>query len=433
MRNQLIATLILLAALVLSACQAQPQPLAIAVPTPVKPTSTSQPAAQPTNTRIPFVYPTATATQVVPTEDPGVSVAWTFKTGGAVWGTPAVDNGEAFIGSDDGSLYAVDVKTGQMLWKFDTGGIVRSTPSIAGGLVYIASDDGFAYAVSAKDGKQAWKTDIGNAYPREKREALGNSPDPSGWDYLQSSPVAADGLVYVGSFDGNVYALNAADGKIAWTFKTGDKVRATALVSDGVVYIGSWDLQTYALDAKTGAKRWAALVSGQVQTTALLVDSMVITASRKAAVFALDKANGKTVWEYSYGQNMWVESSPRLSGDQVIIGSSGSNVVNAIDFKTGKLAWMFSSESFNWSTPLPLKDRVFVGGAAFNNPSNGGMFVLKVSDKGMPFNNVRRSIFSVPETLEYSGNISGVAGSPVLVDGMLFFAALDGKLYAVKA
>jgi hypothetical protein len=93
---------------------------------------------------------------------------------------------------------------------------------------------------------------------------------------------------------------------------------------------------------------------------------------------------------------------------------------------------MFSSGSFNWSTPLPVNDTVYIGGAGFSNQGYSGMFVLQVTDKNLPFDNVKRRVFSVLDTLEYSGTIRGVAGSPVMADGTLFFGALDGKLYAVK-
>jgi outer membrane protein assembly factor BamB len=337
----------------------------------------------------------------------------------------------AYIGSDDGSLYAVDARTGQMQWKFDTGGIVRSTPSIAEGSAFIASDDGNVYAVNIQDGTQIWKTDIGNAFPREEREVLGNSPSPTGYDYRQSSPVFANGLVYVGSYDGNVYALAANDGKVIWTFKTGEKVRATPTIVNDVVYIGSWDKKSYALEASTGKLLWETPVYGQVQTTALVVDDLVITASRKASVQALNIDTGELVWEFEYGPNNWVESSPTLAGDKIVIGSSGARRVIALDYKTGKIFWSFSSEAFNWSTPLPVGNTVYIGGAAYQNPAKGALFVLKVSDQ-VVHPTIDRRIFSILETLEPSGEVNGVAGSPVMVDGILYFGALDGRLYAVR-
>jgi outer membrane protein assembly factor BamB len=72
------------------------------------------------------------------------------------------------------------------------------------------------------------------------------------FDVFLSSPAVAAGVVYFGSGDNHVYALDAQSGELKWKFKTGDVVHASPAVSGGVVYIGSWDRNLYALDAKTG-------------------------------------------------------------------------------------------------------------------------------------------------------------------------------------
>ena len=71
-----------------------------------------------------------------------------------------------------------------------------------------------------------------------------------------SSPVVANGPVYFGSGDGNLYALDAGTGALNWKFQTGDVVHASPAYADGVVYFGSWDSYFYAVDAKTGAEKW---------------------------------------------------------------------------------------------------------------------------------------------------------------------------------
>jgi len=68
-----------------------------------------------------------------------------------------------------------------------------------------------------------------------------------------SSPAVANGVVYVGSEDNNVYALNATTGANVWTFTTGSEVYSSPAVANGVVYVGSDDNNTYALNATTGA------------------------------------------------------------------------------------------------------------------------------------------------------------------------------------
>ena len=79
-------------------------------------------------------------------------------------------------------------------------------------------------------------------------------PDP--FDFYLSSPAVWDGKVYFGSGDGNVYALDADTGTLAWKFKTGDVVHASPAIVDGTLFIGSWDSYFYALDARTGKTKW---------------------------------------------------------------------------------------------------------------------------------------------------------------------------------
>src|SRR5207302_9059260 len=67
-----------------------------------------------------------------------------------------------------------------------------------------------------------------------------------------SSPVVADGTVYVGSSDHNVYAIDAETGAQKWKFKTGSRVSSTAAISDASVFFGSYDGNFYAADVATG-------------------------------------------------------------------------------------------------------------------------------------------------------------------------------------
>jgi serine/threonine protein kinase len=72
-------------------------------------------------------------------------------------------------------------------------------------------------------------------------------------DEVSSSPVVANGVVYVGSDDKYVYAIDAATGLAKWTFRTEGKVTTAPVAVDGVLYVGSGDGSVYALDAATGA------------------------------------------------------------------------------------------------------------------------------------------------------------------------------------
>jgi glucose dehydrogenase len=89
------------------------------------------------------------------------------------------------------------------------------------------------------------------------------------WSYatgniVGSSPAVASGVVYFGSEDHNVYALNAKTGAKLWSYTTGSFVYDSPAVSNGVVYVSSYDGNLYALNASTGAKLWSFTVGGSV-------------------------------------------------------------------------------------------------------------------------------------------------------------------------
>ncbi len=189
-------------------------------------------------------------------------IKWRFPTNGYVISSPAVANGVAYAGSTDGNLYALDFETGAQKWKFKTGARVTSSPAVEGGTVYFGSYDGRFYAVDAASGQLKWKfTTLG-----ERRFAAkhlhGSLPEgetmPDPFDCYLSSPMVSAGAVYFGSGDGNVYALDAASGKLNWKFQTGDVVHAAPAIADGTVFVGSWDSYFYAIDAATGKQEWPA-------------------------------------------------------------------------------------------------------------------------------------------------------------------------------
>jgi outer membrane protein assembly factor BamB len=190
------------------------------------------------------------------------------------------------------------------------------------------------------------------------------------------------------------------------------------------------------LDVQTGQVHWKTLLGGQIQTTALVANGLVYTASRKASVIALDAQTGKKKWEYDYGPNNWVESSPLLVGDVIYIGSSGNEYVVGLDSRYGNLLTAYTDKVCFWSTPLVVGDKLYMGGAANTQmQAPGGLFSLILPAKATPTNLSPikyKWLFPVTKTLTPDGIWAGVASSPIMQDGVIYFGGLDGKLYALK-
>ena len=107
------------------------------------------------------------------------------------------------------------------------GQLYRVSTLIANGVVYFGSDDHNLYALNAKSGAFLWSYTTGS-------------------DIGFSSPVIANGVVYIGSEDNKVYALNAKTGVLLWSYMTGSIIYSSPAVVNGVVYIGSDDNTLYA-------------------------------------------------------------------------------------------------------------------------------------------------------------------------------------------
>jgi outer membrane protein assembly factor BamB len=240
-------------------------------------------------------------------------VKWKFHTNGEVVSSPAVVNDTVYFGSADRYLYAVGLNDGVLRWKFQTQSRISSSPAVAAGVVFFGSYDGNFYAVDANTGKLRWKfatagerrysaTHLHGAQPVTE-----TMPDP--FDVYLSSPAIANGVVYFGSGDDNVYALNADTGALRWKVKTGDVVHASPAIWNGNVYVGSWDSYFYAIDAATGKTRWRFKTGDDlkihnqvgIQASAAVVGGVVYFGSRDSHLYAVDAVTGQKKWAFSTG------------------------------------------------------------------------------------------------------------------------------------
>jgi hypothetical protein len=97
---------------------------------------------------------------------------------------------------------------------------------------------------------------------------------------VYSSPAVVNGVVFVGSYDSNVYALNASTGAKLWSYTTGSGVYSSPAVANGVVYIGSYDNNVYALNARTGAKVWNYATGDVVSSSPAVANGWFMSAQR---------------------------------------------------------------------------------------------------------------------------------------------------------
>ena len=101
-------------------------------------------------------------------------------------------------------------------WTFSTNGRIAASPAVVDGVVYVASLDGYLYAIDANTSSQRWSIAIQTG------------------SYLESSPAVVNGVVYIGSSDYKLYAINATTGKILWFATTQNVLTSSPTVANGV-------------------------------------------------------------------------------------------------------------------------------------------------------------------------------------------------------
>lgn len=300
-------------------------------------------------------------------------ILWRYHTEGAIRGSPAVTSTTVFVGSGDGTLSALDRRSGRPRWRFDAGDAVTASPAVGGGLVIAATHHGRIFAVRETTGQLVWSRRSGAALPL-------NTYPAGGWDLWASSPCISGSTVVIGGQDGLVYALELPTGKIRWTVRTGGRIRGTPAVADGQVVIGSWDGRVYALDLASGKERWVHRTIGDtldskqagfdrraLQGSPAVVDGAVYIGSRDGGLYALDAATGERRWRFSH-RGSWVVGSPAVQRGVVYVGSSDGHFIQAVDAATGTERWRYEAGANVLSSPVLAAGLLLVGTVSTESP-----------------------------------------------------------------
>ena len=312
-------------------------------------------------------------------------------------------------------------------WSATTGSAVVSAPAVAGGVVYVGSYDHNVYATTAAGGTPLWSYTTG--------------------DRVASSPAVADGVVYVGSFDANVYALSAASGTLLWSYTTGGAVYSSPAVANGVVYVGSSDDRIYALNAATGGLIWSYLAASAVSSSPAVANGVVFVGSNDGNVSALSAASGTLIWSYSDG-GFYVQSSPAVANGVVYVGTTDGKV-DALRAATGALLWSDTTGGYVTSSPAVANGVVYIGSSdskvyALNAVTGGAIWTYLTGNRVLSSPAVANGVVYIGSNDDrlYALNASTggllwsyltgdfVGSSPAVADGVVYVGSNDFKIYA---
>ena len=286
------------------------------------------------------------------------------------------------------------LSTAQQRWAFLAGLDVYSSPAIAAdGTIYVGSLDDNLYAISPA-GKQKWAFLTGGS--------------------IMSSPaIGADGTVYVGSFDKNVYALDPATGKPKWVFPTGNWVKASPTIgADGTVYVASFDKNLYALDPTLGTAIWSfTMGSDAYAAPAIGADGTIYLASEDDYLYALNPATGVKKWAFKTGNAIY--SSPAISADgtMIYVGSEDHKLY-AVNATTGLQKWAYATNDVIYSSPAIATD-----GTIYIGSSDNSLYAINATG-------TKKWSYATGNWLKSSPTIGG--------DGTVYVGSYDKSLYAIN-
>ncbi len=382
---------------------------------------------------------------------------------GPIVTSPSIAGGLIYISSLDGHLYAVDQETGKEKWNFKSRMPIVSSPAIASGKAFFVSSAGALVALDAATGEVKWvfATEFERKFEAKNLHGLLSAAQtvPDAWDVFTSSPAVANGKVYFGSGDGNVYAVDAESGVLHWKYATRDIVHASPAIDERTVYIGGWDSYLYALDAETGQERWSfksgedPVIHNQVgfQSSPAVVDGTVFVGCRDAHVYALDAATGRKKWDYPTSKS-WVIGTPAVRDGTVYVGTSDSSRFMGLDAKTGRLRFNFDTGAYVFSSAA------LAGGLAYFGAHNGRLYALDVKTGRLVWSFQTEAAKKDPlKVLDPSGglnrdaftpvfgdfedmyidfyrfiSVGAIMGSPAVAGGVLYVGSMDGNLYALQ-
>jgi eukaryotic-like serine/threonine-protein kinase len=262
---------------------------------------------------------------------------WKYPSDGGIVSKPVVQDDNIYIGSEDKRIHAVYARSGKVIWTYYTNGEVRSSPLYSDGHVFIGSDDGHLYAINALIGRKAWEINVG-------------AP-------IRSTPLVDHDLIYFGAENGEFFCTDLS-GKIKWRFKAKRAITSSATLYQGMVFFGSMDSTLYALDAKTGWVIWRYRLGKPTISTPFIVENYLFTGSSGGDIICMDIRTSKEVWHFSTDHQ--VTGSPIVFKDSLYCGSVDGHLYS-LEYRTGRLRWKFRTEGPITGTPIAEDETIYIG------------------------------------------------------------------------
>jgi serine/threonine protein kinase len=314
------------------------------------------------------------------------------------------------------------------LWVFQCEDEIRGAPLFYDNNVFIGSYDHNLYSLNANDGKLNWKyaTDGG----------------------VVTRPAAFEDDIFIGSEDQRLHVISARSGKVNWTYYTEGRVYSSPCIAEGHVFFGSDDQHIHAVNVLSGRAAWRFETAAPVRSTPCVAHETVFAGSENGDFYCVD-FRGDMKWHYK--AKVAVTSSPR-EADGIIYFSSLDSSLYALDSRAGWVIWRFRMGKGSIASPCVSEGLVFIGSA------DGIIYAIDAhTSKEVWHFKTENQVSSSPAVFKdsiYFGSADGnlyslelrtghlrwkfatkgpITGSPLVYDGIVYIGSTDHCLYTFLA
>lgn len=358
---------------------------------------------------------------------------WNFNVQAEIIGSPVTKGSVVYFGSRDGSVWALDGLTGEVLWQYSTSGYVDSTPVLYEQFLYITSRDGKIYCFKqdyseTEDCIPVWTYDTGSR--------------------TYSSPIVVDGMIIfvsgikdTGQTDGYLYILNYSNGNIIKKYNLGAFSSTSVSYENGKIYYATSDGTVGCYNISTNSLLWTRKSLSSFNYSAISNKNNVVyyyAGDMDRRVYALNGDNGYILWTSTYLSKVATDktsatdnTSVSLFDDKIFVNVYPTSV------------WEVSSQVVNSSQTifcLDISGKILWKKDFHVNSSPKNSFGLvsspAVINNIMYFGSLNGRLYAVEIN---SGNIvaeynfgSAIVCSPAISNGWIYFGTVDGKFYGIK-
>jgi eukaryotic-like serine/threonine-protein kinase len=273
------------------------------------------------------------------------------------------------------------------LWSFKCEDEVRGGPTLYNNLLFVGCYDNNLYALNAATGEFAWK------YPTDAG--------------IVSRPAPYDGNIYFGSEDHRLHVVSARSGKVVWTYFSAGPIRSSPRIAEGHVFIGSDDHHLHAVNVNTGRASWKFETTAPVRSTPFVTNEFVYVGNEAGDFYCVD-FGGELKWRFKAKRS--ITSSAWVADGMVFFGSLDGTLY-ALDSRGGWNVWRFRLGKGSIVSPCLADGMVFTGAA------DGYLYAVEAR--------------TAKEVWRFHTDHQ-VSGSPVVYNDALYCGSVDGNLYCLE-